>query len=198
VIAAPLSESDLQGACGLYCGLCPRNQAPAASRCPGCQLGDQHSYCSVWRCAVKTHGYLTCAECDDYPCGRLKRCIGEGADSFISHRPAYSNLERIRDTGLDQQLASAKVRRQLVEELMARYNDGRSMSFFCVAGALLPPETIHQALAEVDESIRQGHVDGSDLKARARAMRRTLEELARESGVELALRHAPAAAKRQT
>ncbi len=183
-----MSESDYMGACGLYCGLCPRFQSTAPSRCLGCQLGEQHSYCSVWRCAVSTRGYLTCAECPEYPCQRLRRTLGEGVDSFISHRPATPNLERIRSAGLDTYLNEARERRQLVEELLAQFNEGRSMSFYCVASALLPPAAIRQALSEVREAIAQGQVDGADPKARAKAMRATLEELAHVVGVELKLR----------
>lgn len=183
-----MSESDYMGACGLYCGLCPRFQSTAPSRCLGCQLGEQHSYCSVWRCAVSERGYLTCAECPEYPCQRLRRTLGEGADSFISHRPAIANLERIRNAGLETYLGEAQERRQLVEELLAQFNDGRSMSFYCAASALLPPTVIRQGLAEVRQAITQVLVDGTDRKARAKAMRVTLEELARLAGVDLKLR----------
>ncbi|OQB27848.1 MAG: hypothetical protein BWY10_01044 [Chloroflexi bacterium ADurb.Bin180] len=184
----PLPESQLQGACGLYCGLCPRYQSSSPSRCPGCQLGEQHSYCSVWRCAVHTKGLLTCAKCAEYPCAKLKLCIGEGADSFLSHQPAFPNLERIRANGLESHLAEARERRELLEELLARYNDGRSMSFYCVAAALLSPERLRQALQKVDGTVSQGRVNKEDLKARARAMRSTLQEYATQDGISLALR----------
>lgn len=181
-------ENQLQGACGLYCGLCPRHQSICASRCPGCQLGEQHSYCSVWRCAVQRRNYLTCAECAEYPCAKLKRCIGEGADSFLSHQPCYPNLDRIRNQGLADHLTKARERREMLEQLLAHYNDGRSMSFFCVAAALLSPERLHQAIGELDESITVGRVDGGDIKSRAKAMRLTLEELAAQDGIILTLR----------
>jgi len=183
-----MEEKDYAGCCGLYCGLCPRFQSTAPSRCLGCQLGEQHSYCSVWRCAMGDRGYLTCAECAEYPCQRLRRTLGEGVDSFISHKPAIHNLERIRNAGLDIYLSEAQERRQLVQELLAQFNEGRSMSFYCAASALLPPAVLRQALTEVRAAIAQGLVDGADLKARAKAMRVTLEELARVARIELKLR----------
>lgn len=185
-----MSESDYVGACGLYCGLCPRFQSTAPSRCLGCQLGEQHSYCSVWRCAVGTRGYLTCAQCVEYPCQRLRRTLGNGVDSFISHRPAVPNLERIRDVGLETYLGEAQERHQLAEELIAQFNEGRSMSFYCAACALLPPTVIRQALTEVRAAIAQGLVDGATPKARAKAMHMTLEELARVAAIDLKLRKA--------
>ena len=188
MVSGSVADSQHQGACGLYCGLCPRFQSAAASRCPGCQLGDQHSYCSVWRCAVKGRGLLTCAECTDYPCAKLKRCIGDGADSFLSHQPAYPNLDRIRSEGLANHLAQARERRELLQQLLARYNEGRSMSFLCVAAALLSPQRLRQAAKELDESIARGRIDGDNAKTRAKAMRSTLEELAAEDGISLTLR----------
>lgn len=185
-------KSQLQGACGLYCGLCPRHQSPSASRCPGCQLGDQHSYCSVWRCAVQKRGYLTCAECTDYPCDKLKRCIGVDADSFISHSPAYPNLDRIRAEGLASHLSGAHERQALLEQLIAEFNDGRSMSFFCIAAALLSPDRLRQAIEELHQSIAAGRVDGGDIKSRAKAIKSTLQELAAQDRISLVLRKAQA------
>jgi len=137
---------------------------------------------------VQKRAYLTCAECPDYPCDKLKRCIGEGADSFLSHQPAYPNLTTIRSEGLDTHLTKAHERRELLEQLLARYNEGRSMSFFCVAAALMSLPRLRQAISELDQSLDRGEIDGRDIKARARAMRATLQELAALEGVNLALR----------
>jgi Protein of unknown function (DUF3795) len=183
-----MQEKEYAGCCGLYCGLCPRFQSTAPSRCLGCQRGEQRSYCSVWRCGVGARGYLTCAECAEYPCERLRRTLGEGVDSFISHAPAIPNLKRIRDAGLETYLGEARERRQLVEELLAQFNEGRSMSFYCVASALLAPALIRQALTEVRAAIARGLVDDADPKARAKAMHVTLEELAHGAGIDLKLR----------
>jgi len=102
-----MEEKDYAGACGLYCGLCPRLQSTAQSRCLGCQLGPQHDYCTVYRCASK-RGYLTCADCTDYACDKLLRTVGDGVDSFVSHRPMLGNLDRIRQAGLETYLAEQR------------------------------------------------------------------------------------------
>ncbi len=190
---AILEEKDLAGCCGLYCGLCPRFQSKAPSRCLGCQLGEQHSYCSVYRCCVVKRGLFTCADCDEYPCERLLRVLGveEGLDSFLSHKPALPNLDRIREVGLETYLGERKERRLLVEHLLANYNEGRSMSFFCAASALMPPDLIRQAIAERERMLTSNQVNGSDLKAKAKAMRSSIQELASQAGVELKLRKKP-------
>jgi hypothetical protein len=182
-----MEERDYAGVCGLYCGLCPRFQSTAASRCPGCQLGPQHDYCSVYRCARK-RGYWTCAECGEYPCERLLRLVGDGADSFLSHRPMLPNLERTGEAGLDTHLDEQRERRLLAEQLIGEYNEGRSMTFYCTAAALLAPAVIRGALQEMEEVLATGQVDGADIKAKAKVMKALITERADQAGVDLKLR----------
>ena len=186
------NELALAGCCGLYCGLCPRYQSTAPSRCLGCQLGEQHSYCSVWRCCVEKRDLHTCADCEEFPCDRLIRVLGveEGLDSFVSHKPALPNLERIREVGLPTFLSEQRRRRLLVEALLADYNEGRSMSFYCRATALMRPELISQAREEVQRLEGSGEVHGSKPKDRARAMRTAIQDLAERAGIDINLRRA--------
>jgi len=183
-------DTHLAGCCGLYCGLCPRYQSKAPSRCPGCHAGDQRTYCSVCRCCAGKRGLTSCAECDEYPCERLLRVIGvdAGLDSFISHKPALPNLERIREAGLDAYLEEQRARRLLVEDLLAGYNDGRSMTFYCTACALMPTELVCGAIESLGDSGAEGQIDAATQKARARAMRSAIQNLALEAGVDLRLR----------
>ncbi len=183
-----MEERDYAGACGLYCGLCPKFQSQAQSRCLGCHPGLQHDYCGVYRCCVKKQGYHTCAECADFPCERLLRVLGveQGADSFISHKPALANLERICQAGVDVYLAEQRERRLLLEALLAQYNEGRSMSFYCAACALLPPELVQQALITGAAEIAAQGV--TERKAAAKLMRAALEHSAAAAGIDLALR----------
>jgi hypothetical protein len=185
-----LEEKHLASCCGLYCGLCPRFQSKAASRCLSCHLGEQHSYCSVYRCCVTKRGLFTCADCDDYPCERLSRVLGveEGLDSFISHKPALPNLDRIREVGLETYLEEQRARRLLVERLLADYNEGRSMSFYCRACALMPPDLVRQAIGEMDGMLANKRLNDLDLKAKARAMKSLVRESASKSGIDLKLR----------
>lgn len=186
-----VEERDLAGVCGLYCGLCPRYQSQAQSRCLGCQLGEQHSYCSVYRCCVVKRGlFTTCADCAEYPCERLLRVLGveEGLDSFLSHKPAIPNLDRIREAGLETYLEEQRKRRLLVEHLLANYNEGRSMSFYCAACALMPPDLIRRAIGEMEGMLTSEQIDGLDLKAKAQAMKSSIQALASHAGVDLKLR----------
>jgi hypothetical protein len=185
-----MEEEHYAGICGLYCGLCPRFQSSAPSRCVGCQLGPQRSYCSVYRCCVARPGLHTCADCDEYPCGRLLSVlrVEEGLDGLIRHKPALPNLDRIREAGLETHLAEQRERRLLVEHLVANYNEGRSMTFYCTAGALMPPRWIRQAIHEMEGILASEQIDGSDLKAKAKVMKRLLSELAKQADIDLKLR----------
>jgi hypothetical protein len=116
--------------------------------------------------------------------------IGVGADSFISHRPCLPNLERIRQAGEESHLAEQRERRLLLEDLLARYNEGRSMSFYCTACTLLPLNVLRQATGEMEDLLSRGQVAGGDIKAQAKAMRSLLLELAQQAGVDLTLRKA--------
>jgi hypothetical protein len=120
--------------------------------------------------------------------------VEKGLDSFISHRPALPNLDRIREVGLEIYLEEQRERRLLVEQLLANYNDGRSMSFYCAACALMPPDLVRRAIGEMEEmqpklSRRPSpNKDGSDLKAKAKAMRTAIQNLASQAGIDLKLR----------
>jgi hypothetical protein len=183
----PFEEKHLAGCCGLYCGLCPRFQSKAPSRCPSCHLGEHHNYCSVYRCCVIKRGLHTCAECEDFPCERLLRVLGveEGVDSFISYKPTLPNLELIREAGLQNFLGKARQRRILAEHLIETYNEGRSMTFFCTSCALIPTHLIQEAIDEMDANEQLSELDQ---KARAKAMKSVLKALASQQGIELKLR----------
>jgi hypothetical protein len=115
--------------------------------------------------------------------GTLRRKWGTDQVS----RAAKTNLSQIRKTGLDVWLEEQRERRLMVEELLANYNEGRSMSFYCLACTLMPVELIKEALTE----IRTMPVNDFDVKAKAKALKSTMQELALKSSFELWLRRKP-------
>jgi len=82
-------------------------------------------------------------------------------------------------------LEEQRERRSAVEELLDNYNDGRSMSFYCIACRLIPINLISQAIAELKQIVSDNQTDGSDLKAKAKALRAIIQQLASQSGIEL-------------
>jgi Spy/CpxP family protein refolding chaperone len=65
------------------------------------------------------------------------------------------------------------------------------MSFYCVACTLMPPDLIRQAIGEMEKLLASDQVDASDLKAKAKAMKSSIQALASQAGVDLKLRKKP-------
>jgi len=116
--------------------------------------------------------------------------VGLEADSFVSHKPAIPNLERIREVGLESHLAEQQERRLLAEHLIRHYNEGRSMTLFCTACALMPLDLVQHSVGEIEAMLASGQLDASDLKARAKAMKLSIREQAQQAGIDLKLRRA--------
>ncbi len=147
------------------------------------------AYCGVYRCVTK-RGYLTCAECPEYPCTRLKRAlrIDDELDSFLSHRVALDNLDNIRRFGLESFLSEQRERRLLARRLIEDYDAGRSMTLYCTACTLLPTRVITQAIDRVEKQVSTGRIDRDDRKLLARQMRLELNSLAKRLDINLSLR----------
>jgi len=180
-------ERAVASACGRFSGLCPRFQSEAPSRPPGCHLGETCSYGGVYRCVTK-RGHPTCAACAESPCPRVLAALKaeEGLDGFTTQR-LLENPARIREVGLDATLAEETKRRVPAEELLAGWNDGRSMISYGTACALLAPAEVRTVLAQVCAA-RGGTGSEEDSKKWHRAMKEALRRLAEERGTSLALR----------
>jgi hypothetical protein len=99
-----------------------------------------------------------------------------------------ANLERIREVGLPIYLEEQEERRTLVEHLIEDFNEGRSMSFFCVASALMPPEVVRNAIESAERKLAAERVERSEIKTRAKTIKATIQELAMDLDIDLRLR----------
>lgn len=173
--------TDLVGCCGLYCGLCSKYQSKAPSRCLGCKRGEQHSWCSIWNCCVKKHGFETCAECRDISsCAIfLRRKVREWI-------PAADNLRQIEEAGLENWLKEQKERQSVLEKLLLNYNEGRSMGFYCTVCSRMPIGSISTAMNEAKKKIKAAKTERSDLKSKAKIMKAALKESAARANIRLA------------
>ena len=163
----------LIGCCGLYCGLCTKYQSKVPSRCIGCKLGEQHSWCSIWNCCVKKHGFETCTECSEiFNCAILLR------RKVVEWTPVADNLGQIKEDGLENWIEEQKERQALLEELLQNYNEGRSMSFYCKAGARMPINLINEVMKEAKKKIVSEKIDNSDLKLKAKILKSIIKDIA--------------------
>ena len=170
----------LIGCCGLYCGLCNKYQSKAPSRCIGCRLGEQHSWCSIWNCCVKKHGFETCTECNEiFNCPIFLR------RKVVEWIPASDNLRQIKEAGLESWLRKQEERQALLEELLQNYNEGRSMSLYCKVCARMPIDMINKAIKEAKEKLAGEKVDRSDMKSKARVLKAVIKDFALEFSINL-------------
>ncbi len=178
-----MKQSDaknLTGCCGLYCGLCNKYQSKAPSRCIGCQLGEQHSWCSIWNCCVKKHGFQNCTNCVEiFKCPVfLRRKIEEWI-------PAADNLRQIKKAGLETWLKEQKERQILLETLLQNYNEGRSTSLYCKVCARMPIDLISKAINQTKDKLKKEKLDKSDMKSKANVFKSFIHDLALASGINL-------------
>ncbi len=171
---------DLIGCCGLYCGLCNKYQSTAPSRCIGCKLGEQHSWCSIWNCCVKKHGFETCTECEEvFQCEIfLRRKVADWI-------PAVDNLRQIKEVGLESWLNEQRQRQALLEELLQNYNEGRSMSFYCKVCSRMSINLINKAIEEAKEKFVSEKAAKSDVKSKAKILKAAIKDLALKGNVNL-------------
>ncbi len=178
------------GACGIDCGLCPRYQSKAASRCPGCApegfLDRGGQWCKMTRCAVRDRGYETCAECPEFPCSRFDGW--DEGDSFVSHLRSIDNLLAIREHGLEAFAVRQRLQIDLLEAMLEEFDEGRSRSYCCLAAALLPVEILGSAVNDARRDADESSIPGDDRKSRARILHRHVDRAAERMNIHLKLR----------
>jgi len=170
----------LIGCCGLYCGLCNKYQSKAPSRCIGCRLGEQHSWCSIWKCCVEKHGFENCAECSE-----IFNCTIYLRRKVVEWIPAADNLRQIKDVGLETWLKEQRERQALLEKLLQNFNEGRSMNFYCKVCARMPVAVINKAIEEAIEKLACEKVDKSDMKSKTRVVKAVIKDLALKVNINL-------------
>jgi hypothetical protein len=194
-------EEILAGCCGLYCGLCPKFQSKAKSRCSGCKSPERQQgwICPVFACCVRKKKHNTCAKCNEYPCEKVKKVLyiqanGTIFDSFMTHKPCYldpktyPNIMRIRKIGLSGWLKEQKERRLILEEILNRYNEGRSMTLFCTVATLMPIDLIKKGIKETEEVMS---IKDLDIKHKAKVFKEIIQRIALKENIDLKLRKKP-------
>ena len=173
--------------CGLDCGLCTVYYTKGPSRCPGCcgpDFSNKHPSCSIITCCVKRKNFETCAECEDFPCEKLK--IWDLADSFISHKKSLVNLKEIKKISLEKFIEHQRKRIDFLEFALNDYNEGRSKSFYCIASALLSIPFLESCMETLEQKISTENI--RNIKEKSKRLKDILNSGAREESIELKLR----------
>lgn len=175
------------GVCGLSCRLCPRYHTDGSSRCGGCKSPFRMGAgCPFITCAVKKKGIELCTDCPEgETCGRWARHreLSKSTDSFVCYQKLQDNIQFIKLYGIHAFEEAQEKRCKLLDEMLARYDEGRSKSLYCIAATVMEPEELEIAITTAE-----GLSSGGTLKEKARAMRRALEDIGAEKHYNLSLR----------
>ena len=166
--------------CGLNCCLCPMY---LGGYCPGCGGGAGNQSCALAKCSLEHGGIPFCWQCPEYPCSRYEGF--DDGDSFVPHRNRQQDIARARELGLEAHLAQLEEKRGILEELLARYNDGRRKTLFHTAVYLLPLEDLRSVMAVLDS---RPELEDQPIKERALAAVELLQKAADRWGIRLKLK----------
>jgi len=164
--------------CGLDCGLCPRFYTVGSSRCPGCAgLGffDRHPSCSFITCCVRKRRLGVCSECSEFPCAKFKsaeeyRHIKESS-SYPSAKRIIPNLFYIKEHGIRDFVEQQKKRISLLKTMIARFDDGRSRSYFCRAATLHDIVALKDSVKEATRVVKNEKINQNDMKSKAKILK---------------------------
>ncbi len=171
-----MKKYNLIGCCGISCGLCPRFQSKAKSRCSGCGQDAHCSYCSIFRCCVMKRNYETCANCSEFPCEKFDKWFN--ADSFVTHQKCLQNIQKIKKEGIEEVLKEQEERKSFLEIMLQKYNPGRCTSLYCLASALMSIESLKMAVKQI-ESVNED---------KAKSFKKLIQELADNEQITFKLR----------
>lgn len=179
-----LKKYNTIGCCGIDCGLCPRFHTKGDSVCPGCgglNFKKKHPSCGFVTCCAIKKRLEVCSDCKDYPCSRFNS-ERQGYDSFVTHKMVFANLDYIKSNGIDSFIDQHKVRMNILTDFLAKYDDGRSKSYFCISCALLPLDKLQGTHRFIDKLS-----DSLTLKEKIKQLKDKLQMIAEKLNIQLKL-----------
>jgi len=176
------------GVCGLSCRLCPRHHTEGESRCGGCKTESRMAAgCPFITCALRRQGVEFCWDCEQAAsCERwaAHRAYGRERDTFVCYAALEENIAAVERDGIEAFVAEQSLREQLLREMLAEFNEGRSKTRFSIAATVLSVDELRSAL----EAARRETTGGMDLRQRSRLLRAHLDAAAEARSVTLRLR----------
>jgi len=165
--------------CGLNCGLCTMH---IDHYCPGCGGGLGNQSCAFAKCSLSHGNVEYCFLCSEYPCERYKGI--EEYDSFITHQHQCKDMEKAREIGLETYAKEQNRKVEILKILIAKYNDGRRKTFYCLAVNLLPLQELEKVF---DGIARDSLFSQLTVLQQAKYLNDQFQEIAKQHDVELKL-----------
>ena len=157
-------------------------QAP--SRCPGCggpDFSDKHPSCSFITCCVRKKNLEVCSECSDFPCFKFKSDEEyqklKGSSSYPSYKNVMSNLNFIKEQGIETFAEKQKRRIKLLEIMIKNFDDGRSKSYYCRAAAFLDVKILEGSIEKANQQIRSENINPGDAKTTAKILKDIINKI---------------------
>lgn len=173
-------SNQLLSLCGLNCGLCPMH---LGNYCPGCGGGTGNQSCKIAKCSLEHGGFEYCFQCHEYPCEKYL-CIDE-FDSFISHQNRKADIEKAKEIGIDTYNSEQREKVEILNTLLAHYNDGRRKSFYCVAVNLLDIGELRHIIRKIENDTE---LNRRNPQEKAASVAKLIQESAGKNNIVLKLR----------
>ncbi len=175
------------GICGLSCRLCPSFHTEGASRCSGCKSDYRMGAgCPFITCAVKKKGIEFCWQCAEAEtCQRWAghRRFSLEHDTFVCYQKLEANIVFVQQHGLESFEAEQKQREQILREMLADFNEGRSKRFYSIAATVMETEELEAALNRARRDSQ-----GMETREKAKVLHEILNSIASETHYLLSLR----------
>jgi len=84
----------------------------------------------------------------------------------------------MKEHGIEEFAGQQRKRIELLERMLADFDDGRSKSFYCKSAALLDSATIENSLDRAVQRIETGDINPSDIKTKANTLKGILSGVA--------------------
>lgn len=166
--------------CGLNCGLCPMF---LNKYCPGCGGGEGNQSCKIARCSMEHDGVEYCFQCGEYPCSKYEHI--DDFDSFMTHRSRRSDMERVRQFGIEAYNVEQVEKIRILDILLSGFNDGRKKTLFCTAVTLLELQELREVLRQIEN---RSDLETLTLKEKSAFAAGLLQAAAAKNSIELKLR----------
>jgi len=104
-------------------------------------------------------------------------------DSFVCYQKLEDNIRFVQENGVEEFEKEQRIRERLLKEMLQKFNEGRSKTFYCIASTVLEIEELNSALHEAKE-----HVEGLNIKEKAKVLHHILDNIAKRKNYYLKLR----------
>ena len=142
--------------------------------------------CPFITCAIKKKGIEFCWECkDSNTCEKWKkhREFGKVKDSFKCYQTLETDISFIIKNGLDEFIKQQKIREKYLKEMISKYNEGQSKSYYCIASTVFEINELKEALEKARKETK-----GLGVKEKALFLHKIIDEIAKEKKYNLKLR----------